>query len=258
MSRRPPVSALAVGAGLVAGAALLGIEAVLTSRRSYFHGEDAPTVGGAYGDNSDSRDDTATLPLLLMGDSTAAGVGATGTEETIGGQLAAALATETQRRVTLGSVADSGARSADLSAQARSALDAHPAVVVVLVGANDATHRTSLRVVRRATATAVGILRARNIEVIVATCPDLGAARNFAQPLRTVVSWQGRRIARAQSVAVTAAGGVVVPLAMLTGPAFRADPAHLSADLFHPSDRGYRLWADVLLPSVLGAVPPST
>jgi lysophospholipase L1-like esterase len=40
----------------------------------------------------------------------------------------------------------------------------------------------------------------------------------------------------------------------LTGPAFRADPTALSTDQFHPSPRGYVLWADALLPAVRAAV----
>lgn len=234
-----------LGAGLL-GAGLLAGQAWLARRRSYLAGEDAPPACAEYGDG-------APLRLVVAGDSTAAGVGATTTEATVGGRLAAAVAVETRRHVTLESVAVSGARTADLPEQARAAVGMDPTVVVVLVGANDATHPGSLSALQRDLARGVRLLREGGVEVVVGSCPDMGAARNFAQPLRTVVGWQGKRVARAEAAAAATAGGVVVPLGRLTGPAFRADPSNLASDLFHPSDHGYRLWADALLPAMLAA-----
>lgn len=85
------------------------------------------------------------------------------------------------------------------------------------------------------------------------TCPDLGAARALAQPLREVAGWLGRRTARAQARAVLATGGTVVDLAGETGPVFRADPGTLCHDGYHPSADGYRVWAHALLPAVVHA-----
>jgi lysophospholipase L1-like esterase len=61
---------------------------------------------------------------------------------------------------------------------------------------------------------------------------------------------RARQLAAAQADAVRAAGGVPVDLAAQTGSVFRADPGTLSADRFHPSADGYRLWAEALLPAV--------
>jgi lysophospholipase L1-like esterase len=124
-----------------------------------------------------------------------------------------------------------------------------PDLIVMLIGANDATHVTPLGRVQQQQAAAVARLRAEGVAVVVGTCPDMGA-RNFLPPLRQVVAWQGRRVARVQALGVRDADGEVVPLGLICGPQFRADPSSLSADGFHPSAYGYRLWAEALLPTV--------
>jgi len=236
---------LAGVAGLgLAGVAVLAAEGALAASRTYLTAADAPPGSGEYGDGPELR-------LVIAGDSTAVGLGAGSTATTVGGRLAARLAQETGRRVSLSSVAVSGARSRDLPAQAAAALGSRPDLVVILIGANDATHGARLAGVRRDLGAAVRTLTGRRVGVVVATSPDLGAARNFAQPLRLVLAWEGRRVAAAATQAVTGAGGVAVPLGRLTGPAFRADPTNLSRDLFHPSDLGYARWAQAIAPAVL-------
>ncbi|MCM0678447.1 SGNH/GDSL hydrolase family protein, partial [Micromonospora phytophila] len=100
---------------------------------------------------------------------------------------------------------------------------------------------------------AVHRLREARVEVVVGTCPDLGAVRAIAPPLRQLVGWSGRRVARAQTVAALEAGGAVVDLAAETGPVFRADAGTLCHDGYHPSADGYRVWAHALLPAVAAA-----
>ena len=224
---------------------VLGGEAVAAANRSYLSADSAPPVEGVFGAGGQPE-----LRLTLLGDSTAAGVGAAGTNGTVGGQLASAI---DRRRVRLSSVAVSGSRAADLGPQVSRALLDRPDVAVVLIGANDSTHGTRLRAVRRDVAEAVRRLRAAGVAVVLGSCPDMGAARAFAQPLRLVVAWQGRRVAAAEAEAATRAGAAVVDIGEETGPAMRADPTTLAADEFHPSDRGYRLWAQALLPAVRAA-----
>jgi lysophospholipase L1-like esterase len=199
--------------------------------------------------------DGTPLRLALIGDSTAAGVGADLTEETVGAQLAAAVGGD--RRVVLTSVAIAGSRTGDLGPQVSRALLGKPDVVVMLIGANDATHVTPLPKVHDQQAAAVARLRREGVAVVVGTCPDMGA-RNFLPPLRQVVAWQGRRVARVQAIAVRDADGEVVPLALICGPQFRADPTSLSSDGFHPSAYGYRLWSEALLPTLQRVVSVRT
>lgn len=240
-----------LGPGLIV-ATVLGGEALVTLRRTYLAAESAPPVEGSFG--------AAGLPevdLVMIGDSTAAGVGASDTFGTVGGRLAAALAGDS-RQVRLSSVAVSGSRAGDLGPQVSRALLSVPDVAVILIGANDASHATGLGSVGRNVAEAVRRLRAAGVRVVLGACPDMGAARAFPQPLRLVVAWQGRRVAAAELDAARDAGAEVVDIGRETGPAMRANPATLASDDFHPSDRGYRLWAEALLPAARDAVRNAT
>jgi lysophospholipase L1-like esterase len=244
----PRLAAGVLGVTLVA-LLVLGGEAAVTLRRTFLSADSAPPA-------TDTEVGAAGQPLVrlvMIGDSTAAGVGASTTSETVGGQLASALAADSHR-VALSNVAVSGSRASDLAPQVSRVLLDRPDVAVILIGANDATHRTGLGSVRRDVAEAVRRLRRGGIAVVLGTCPDMGAARAFPQPLRLVVAWQGRRVAAAERAVGRAAGAEVVDIGRQTGPAMRADSTTLAGDDFHPSDRGYRLWVQALLPAVLATV----
>jgi lysophospholipase L1-like esterase len=242
---RTGVGMLALG---MLGGAVLAVEALVAARRPYVSSDAAPALEGSFGRAGD-----APLRLAVLGDSTAAGLGVERTEDTVGGRLATLLAA-TGRHVVLDGVGVSGSRAADLGTQvSRALLHGQPDVAVILVGANDAVHATSLGDLRRDLAAAVARLAGAGVAVVVGTCPDMGAVRAFAQPLREVVAWSGRRVGDAQRAAVRSQGGVPVDLAARTGPVFRADPGTLSEDAFHPSADGYDLWALALYPAVYDA-----
>lgn len=253
-------AAVTLIAGTVGGAALIGAEALAARTRRYAQPDLRLAMRTSIGEAA-----APPLRLVLLGDSGALGVGVDRVAETVGGRLAELLsageAAGAGRRVELSSVAVSGSRATDLATQvARALLAERPDLAVILVGANDV-----LRLHRPATSAAhlgaaVRRLADAGAVVVVGTCPDLGAIRAFAPPLRQLAGLFGRRMARAQAEAVAAAGGVAVDLAAATGPVFRADSGTLCRDGFHPSADGYRVWAHALYPAVvdaLGAAHPS-
>jgi hypothetical protein len=104
-------------------------------------------------------------------------------------------------------------------------------------------------------AAAVTRLRDQGTEVVVGTCPDLGALRPLPQPLRSLAGRASRHLATAQRDIVTELGGHAVSLAHVAGPFFMTQPDEMfSLDQFHPSGAGYRRTAKALLPSVLAAL----
>lgn len=248
-------AAMTVTVGTVGAAALLFGEAVLARNRRYAQPEFGMALRATVG-----RAGRPPLRLVLLGDSSALGVGVDRVDDTVGGQLARLLAQgggptgEREHRVFLSSVGVSGSRSSDLATQvARALLGERPDIAVILIGANDVTGGRRPGESAAHLSTAVRRLRDAGVEVVVGTCPDLGAVRAIAPPLRQVTGWFGRRTARAQAGAVIAAGGAVVDLGAETGPVFRADAGTLCHDGFHPSADGYRVWAHALLPAVLAA-----
>lgn len=198
--------------------------------------------------------------LLVLGDSTAAGVGAGSKESTVGAIVATGMAAIGGRPVELRNVGRTGDTSPDLLVQVRRGLQLmpEPEVALIMIGANDVKNRVAPDHAVACLASAVGLLREAGADVIVGTCPDLGTIRPIPQPLRWLVQRWSRDLAAAQTVAVVRAGGRTVSTGDLLGPAFRSTPQLFSADRFHPSASGYARAAAILLPSVFDAIGITT
>jgi hypothetical protein len=151
-----------------------------------------------------------------------------------------------------------GAQSSDLLSQIEQVLPHRPALAVIMIGANDVTHRVRAAESVRHLAAALAVLTEQRIEVVVGTCPDLGTIRPIAQPLRWLARRLSRTLAAAQVMTVVAAGGRAVSLGDILGPEFAARREFFSDDQFHPSVIGYARAAEVLLPSAAAALGLST
>jgi lysophospholipase L1-like esterase len=243
------------GAGLLTltGVALLVGEAKLARRRiGKPFGPDGLRTDGVYG-----RGPGEPIELAVLGDSGAAGLGCRTPQETPSVILATGLAAVSGRPVRLTNVSVVGAESSGLEPQlARLLVDGYrPDAAVVVIGANDVTHRARVADAVRELTVAVQRLREAGAEVVVGTCPDLGTLEPVAQPLRTLARRLSRQLAAAQTIAVVEVGGRTVSLGDVVGPEFAARPGEMfSADRFHPSPAGYARMASVMLPSVCAAL----
>lgn len=214
-----------------------------------------PRGDGVYG----ARLPGPPLTLVVLGDSSAAGYGVHRPRETPGALLANGISRRLRRPVRLHRLAVVGARSAGLVPQVEAALELRPDLAVILIGGNDVTARTAPEVAVGHLVDAVRQLRDVGAEVVVGTCPDLGAIEPVKPPLRWLARRWSRQLAAAQTVAVVEAGGWTVSLGDLLGPRFAAEPTRLySWDRFHPSAEGYAMAAAVLLPAALGALGAGT
>jgi lysophospholipase L1-like esterase len=200
----------------------------------------------------------APLVLAVLGDSSAAGYGVHVDTETPGAHIALGLSGQARRPVRLRCVAKVGARSADLVGQVEQVLGDRPDLAVIMIGANDVTHRVRAADSVRHLNSALQVLGEHDIKVVVGTCPDLGTIRPIAQPLRWLARRLSRTLAAAQAVAVVAAGGRAVSLGDLLGPEFELRHEYFSEDRFHPSAIGYARAAEVLLPSAAAALGLTT
>ena len=190
------------------------------------------------------------IHLMIFGDSTATGYGCEDAEEVPGVRIARGLAEQSDSVVRLSTKAIVGASSKGLAGQVDAMLVAGPPpdVAVIMVGANDVTALNGIGPSARRLGAAVQRLRSVGATAVVGTCPDLGVIGAIPQPLRWTARSLGLRLARAQAVAVSAAGGVPVPLANLMAPHFLATPELMfSEDRYHPSAAGYALAAEQLL-----------
>lgn len=196
------------------------------------------------------------IELLVLGDSVAAGLGADRPKHTLGARLARRLAKATDRSVRLTTAARVGAESVDLADQVAGLPPGYrPDVAVVVVGGNDVIHGVPHGRSVRHLGDCVLRLRGLGAEVVVGTCPDLGALRPVPQPLRSLGARSSRRLAAAQRRTAVRGGAHVVELGQALGPMFVENPDEMfSLDRFHPSSAGYKRTAAVILPALLEAL----
>jgi lysophospholipase L1-like esterase len=234
------------------GYVLLKVVAMIARRIVGVAFEGAPDDNGTYGAGPGEA-----VELVVLGDSSAAGMGCDHRSETVGATIASGVSALTGRPVRLTNCAVIGAESSGLELQLANALDQvpRPHVAIIMIGANDVTHRIDKSIAVRHLEDAVRRLRSLGTEVVVGTCPDLGTIEPIPQPLRLIGRRWSRDMAAAQTVAVVEAGGRTVSLADLLGPEFAERPHEMfSADRFHPSPAGYARASAALLPSVYDAL----
>ena len=111
----------------------------------------------------------------MLGDSTAAGLGAPTTDQLPGVLLARGLAEESGDPVRLVTHAVVGSKTIDMIEQVERALRERTDLALVIIGGNDVTSRS-----RAGTSAALLGMQVRRlieggVAVVVATCPDLGA-----------------------------------------------------------------------------------
>jgi lysophospholipase L1-like esterase len=193
-----------------------------------------------------------TIRLAVLGDSIAWGQGARREDERLAPRLVAGLE-QAGHEVELRVLAVRGARSADLAPQVDRALTWSPLLVLVVIGANDLTHRVRQETAVQDLALGVRRLVAAGAEVVVAPAPDLSAVPHVPPQLRAMVKAAGDRFRRAQVTAVRTVGGRVADPGQEASRAFAADEALFSADRFHPSSEGYAAIARAVLPTLLDA-----
>lgn len=259
MSRSRTAVLAAAGSVAGAGVALAGTRALLQRQAAVARrrigkplGEDALDADRVW--RSSLEGDP--IELLVLGDSIAAGLGAQRRKDTLGARVAKGLAKRLHRPVRLRTAAVVGAETAMLAGQLDGLPPGYrPDVAVIVVGGNDVTHRVPVAASIAQLEEAIARLRALGAEVVIGTCPDLGALRPVPQPLRALGGRQSRRLATAQAAAALRLGARPVSLRRAVGHLFVSRPDEMfSVDRFHPSALGYRRTAEALLPAVVAAV----
>jgi len=187
------------------------------------------------------------LRLLIVGDSSGAGVGAATQDEALAGRLSEALAVRLGGRVHWQLLARTGHLSADALAQLQSS-ELQPAdVMVTALGVNDVVGQVAPRrwVKTLAQLDALARARAGVRYTLYSAVPPMHAFPLLPQPLRWLMGAHALRMNRALARA----------LIQDTTRGMQALPAHLhgqeaarlmARDGFHPAPAGYAVWAESL------------
>lgn len=260
MSRRGWILGTTVGVP-VAFVAVLAVEAMMATRGEY--------LPAHFGDRVDATLQPAApqatagaLRLVMLGDSTVAGVGAPTTDGSLPVLTAQRVADAIGRPVSVTGLGVSGARTLDVAQEQAVLLDGDADVVVVVIGSNDTTHATPPWRIDDQTAEMIAAVgrNAPGASVVLGGVPLFGSADALAQPLRWVVDQYAKVVRRAQRQVAADAGITFVNIAVEASPRFRGVPEAMSSDGFHPAPVGYGFWADALAAGItdaLGATPPA-
>jgi lysophospholipase L1-like esterase len=190
--------------------------------------------------------------LLIVGDSSAAGVGVDNQDEALAGRLSRALARRLGSRVRWQLCALSGVTSA----QAIALLDVAELadVAVVVTGVNDVIDQVRPAAALAARERLLAALRERTAirHAVMTPVPPMHRFAGLPQPLR----WLAGRDAAAHEAALArwAAGRPGVSHLPFDLPL--DDPALLARDGFHPGAPLYRLWGERLADHIASEVWP--
>ncbi|MFV1877264.1 SGNH/GDSL hydrolase family protein [Nioella sp.] len=190
-----------------------------------------------------------TLRLLILGDSSAAGVGAEHQDEALSGQIAAALAPHRQLDWRL--EARTGATSRSTLARLETLPHQRYDAVLLVLGVNDVTsfaplHRILADRDRIARTVAERFMAPR---LIITGIPPLGQFPLLPDPLRWILGHRATRLERMLAEQAESAGHPYLPFTMPMQQDLMAE------DGFHPSALAYMHWATALLPHLLDHCP---
>jgi lysophospholipase L1-like esterase len=185
----------------------------------------------------------AALSLLILGDSSAAGVGVAEQRDALAAQLGHSLAGQAKRQVRWTLVARSGLTSLQLLDHWRAQGAPRAELAVVVSGVNDVVDQIAPARAQAARATLADTLeqQAGVRHIVFAALPPMHAFTALPQPLR----WVAGRDAAAHDRALARwlhGHPTRTRLAVDLPP----DPALLADDGFHPGAEAYRLWGAAL------------
>lgn len=203
-----------------------------TPRLPEADGERAGIVGKGGGNS---------IRLLVLGESTAVGVGVTDQCDGLGVRVAEELARRTQARVEWHVVGRTGATVAEVTSSLLHDLPGDLDLVVVVFGVNDTLRLRSRRAWRRQIGRlliAVTPSVATTGRIAVLGVPHFATLPALPQPLRTILHWHALALDReVHNVISRRRRCVHVPSIPLPVGDF------LSHDRFHPNAAAYRVWA---------------
>jgi lysophospholipase L1-like esterase len=192
------------------------------------------------------------VDLVVLGDSTVAGVGSPTLAQSLPVLVAGRVAERLDRPVHVIGLGVPGARTATVLEDQVPLLRAlKPDVVLIVIGSNDVTHVTAPWTLREQTPAMIeAAVEASGAPVVVGGIPQFRTVPALLEPLRWMVGRYANILREAQRGAVAAAGAPYVDIAALASPRFIGKPESMSSDGYHPSPLGYGFWADALAPAV--------
>jgi len=184
---------------------------------------------------------------VALGDSLSAGVGTDRTEEYLPYLLVKKLAGD-DKRIVLRNYSVPGFKTADLLGELLSpAIDTKPDIVTVLIGVNDIHNKISAADFRKNYEEILSRLtRETTAKIYVINIPFIGADKMMLPPYQFYFDSQTKEFNTIIKELAVKYSVSYIDLYTPTVALFKKSGSHYSADLFHPSAAGYKIWADII------------
>lgn len=264
MDRWLPHIGRLIGTAIGAFAGLVAIQLMRLRRMEFLPGHPGFYINHVVRPDGSTTDGDR-LRLVVLGDSTTAGVGVDRPEDSLPFRLARRIAEAERRVVHVVSYGWAGARVADLvrqqlprALQPLRASERDPFlpgadIVAVVIGSNDATHRTTpgrFRADLRATLSGIRDA-APSARVVLAGIPAFRGALRGVEPLIFLADQYARLLRPIGRSEAARFGVAYADLATELPERLRGRSDIFSPDRFHPSAVGYAAWADAIADALL-------
>lgn len=185
----------------------------------------------------------ATVTLLVVGDSTAVGTGASSPAGSVAG-----LISRNHPQLKIVNHAKDGARFADIARQLEAAGSERFDAILILGGGNDVIRFTAGEVLAYEVERATALAHSRAGIVVLMPSGNVGSAPFFYPPWSWLMTARSKKLHTMVREAAASHGALYVNLFKeKSDDPFAQRPDELNAkDGLHPSDAGYRLWYDEL------------
>jgi len=194
--------------------------------------------------------------ILVLGDSTAAGVGADTQDNALPGNIARAVRDHWGAGSTWNAFGANGATARDIVEQYLAAASAASYDFIFLsIGANDALTLRSRRAFARDVRTILRRLRvvSPSALILMSSLPAFFRFEALPQPLRWALYLHSTSLENAARAVVAGEPGV-----LMSPPPPPYTPGFFASDRFHPSASGYRDWVEFALEDAGLVVPAAT
>jgi lysophospholipase L1-like esterase len=183
--------------------------------------------------------DKGALHLLVLGDSTAVGVGSE-PADSVPGRLGMYINSSVENR------AHSGATAEDVIRQLNGARRTSYDMILIQVGANDVMRFRSLQKTEESLDAALSAAEERSARIVLLTAGKIGDAPFFPRIVRSIMNSRTEEL-RERFMRASAAHNVVYVDIFSRESPFEDDPErYYASDKLHPSGEGYGFWFSIV------------
>jgi len=184
----------------------------------------------------------STANLLVIGDSTSYGTGATSQANSLVGMLAADYS-----KISIVNASENAMNVAQVKDKMCSMLDQKFDIVMIHVGGIDSLKLTPLDTLRSDLETIFSTANNMGAKItVLVSVNNVGSVPLFRFPLSVMYTYRSRQVSQLCDDVCRAQGALHVPLftEVQEEPLFSEGGGHFSADGIHPNDVGYKIWYD--------------